>query len=67
MSIDPQLIRSEEHHEIGTLIQRDAAVLIERWRQRALAEEPNARRVYQSALLDHLPTFLWTLGRTLSE
>jgi PAS domain S-box-containing protein len=67
MSIDPQLIRSESHQEIGTLIQRDAAVLIERWRQRALAEEPNARRVYQSALLDHLPTFLWTLGRSLSE
>jgi PAS domain S-box-containing protein len=67
MSIDPQLIRSESHREIGSLIQRDAGVLIERWRQRALAEEPNARRVYQPALLDHLPTFLWTLGRTLSE
>jgi PAS domain S-box-containing protein len=67
MSIDPQLIRSESHQEIGTLIQRDAGVLIERWRQRALAEEPTARQVYRSALLDHLPTFLWTLGRSLAE
>jgi PAS domain S-box-containing protein len=67
MSIDPQLIRSEEHREIGQLIQRDAGVLIERWRQRAVAEEPAARRAYQAALLDHLPTFLWTLGRSLAE
>jgi PAS domain S-box-containing protein len=67
MSIDPQLIRSESHRQIGMLLQRDAGVLIERWRQRAVEEEPNARRVYQAALLDHLPTFLWTLGRSLSE
>jgi PAS domain S-box-containing protein len=67
MSIDPQLIRSEEHREIGQLIQRDAGILIERWRQRAVAEEPNARRVYHAALLDHLPTFLWALGRSLAE
>jgi PAS domain S-box-containing protein len=67
MSIDPQLIRSEEHREIGQLIQRDASLLIERWRQRAVAEEPTARRVYQAALLDHLPNFLWALGRSLAE
>jgi PAS domain S-box-containing protein len=67
MSVDPQLIRSEEHREIGTLLQRDAGILIERWRQRAVEEEPTARRAYQNALLDHLPTFLWALGRSLAE
>ncbi len=32
-----------------------------------MAEEPTARRAYHDTLLDHLPTFLWALGRSLAE
>jgi PAS domain S-box-containing protein len=67
MSIDPQTIRSEEHHEVGELIRRDAGLLIERWSRRAVAEEPTAPRVHHAALLDHLPRFLDALGRNLAE
>ncbi len=67
MSIDPRLIRSEEHREVGQLIRRDTGLLIERWMRRAVAEEPTAPRVHHAALLDHLPRFLEALGRSLSE
>jgi signal transduction histidine kinase/CheY-like chemotaxis protein len=67
MSIDPQVIRSEQHGEIGSLIQRDVGILIDRWCRRAIQEQPRAARVHHAALLDHLPTFLWALGRSLAE
>ncbi|HJT76984.1 MAG TPA: RsbRD N-terminal domain-containing protein, partial [Gemmataceae bacterium] len=67
MSIDPGVIRSEEHREVGALLQRDAGLLIERWSRRAVAEEPTARRVHHAALLDHLPRLLSALGRSLAE
>ena len=67
MAIDPHLIRSERHTEVGRLIQRDAGILIERWCRRAVEEQPNARRVHHQALLDHLYDFLQALGRSLME
>jgi len=67
MSIDPQLIRTEPHTEIGLVIERDASILIDRWTRRAVEEQPNAKRVHQKALLDHLTDFLQALGRTLME
>src|SRR5436190_750010 len=67
MSVDPQVIRSEHHIRVGSLIQRDAALIIERWSRRAVAEQPGAARLHHEALQDDLPTFLWELGRTLAE
>jgi signal transduction histidine kinase/ActR/RegA family two-component response regulator len=67
MSVDPEVIRSEPHLEIGTLLQRHAALLIERWSRRAVEEQPHARRGHHSVLLDHLQDFLKKLGRSLTE
>jgi signal transduction histidine kinase/CheY-like chemotaxis protein len=67
MNLDPQLLRSEQHVEVGQVIQRDAALLIERWSQRAIQEQPHAARAHQHALLDHLPHFLQTLGQSLAD
>jgi signal transduction histidine kinase/CheY-like chemotaxis protein len=67
MNLDPQLLRSEQHLEVGQVIQRDAALLIERWSQRAIQEQPHAARAHQQALLDHLPRFLQMLGQSLAD
>jgi signal transduction histidine kinase len=52
---------------VGSLIQRDTGVILQRWAERAKADQPTARRVHHDVLLDHLPTFLWELGRSLVE
>src|SRR5690349_16682143 len=67
MTIDPQVLRSEQFTEIGRLIQRDAGLLIQRWSQRAAQEQPHASRSHHQSLLDHLPAFLDALGRALAE
>ena len=66
MSVEPHVIRSKRYDEIGGLIKRDAGILIERWRQRAMVEEPGAQRVHQAALLDHLAAFLVELADHLA-
>lgn len=67
MDIKPQQLRSEAHVEVGSLIQRDAGILIERWSRRAVEEQPDAARVHHDVLLDHLPAFLQQMGRSLAE
>ncbi len=67
MTIDPQVLRSEQFTEIGRLIQRDAGLIIQRWAQRATEEQPHASRSHHQALLDHLPAFLDALGQALAE
>ena len=67
MSTDPQTIHAEPHTEIGTFIQRDRDILIDRWRRRAIQEQSNAGRVHQSTLLDHFREFLQALGQSLME
>ncbi len=67
MSIDPGLIRAEPHVEVGLLIQSEASALIERWRRRAVEEQPHAQRVHEQALLDHLYDLIQALGRSLVE
>jgi signal transduction histidine kinase/ActR/RegA family two-component response regulator len=67
MSVDPDVIRSEPHVEIGNLLERHADLLIERWCRRAVEEQPHAPRTHHAILLDHLPEFLRKLGRSLSE
>jgi signal transduction histidine kinase/CheY-like chemotaxis protein len=67
MNLDPQLLRSEQHVEVGLVIQRDAGVLMDRWALRAVQQQPNAARAHHQALLDHLPRLLQTLGQSLAE
>jgi signal transduction histidine kinase/CheY-like chemotaxis protein len=67
MSVDPGLIRAEPHTEVGLLIQRDTARLLDRWSRRAVQEQPNAQRVHHQALLDHMSDLLRALGRSLAE
>src|SRR5579884_1782021 len=67
MSVDPGLIRAEPHTEVGLLIQRDTALLLDRWSRRAVQEQPNAQRVHHQALLDHMSDLLRALGRSLAE
>jgi signal transduction histidine kinase/ActR/RegA family two-component response regulator len=67
MSVDPDVIRSEPHHEIGALLEDNAGEIIEHWCRRAVEEQPHARRAHHDVLLDHLHEFLRKLGRSLSE
>jgi signal transduction histidine kinase len=67
MTVNSQQIRAERHPQIGIIIQRDAGCVIERWTQRAIAEQPNAKRVHHDDLLDQLRTFLLALGTSLAD
>ena len=67
MNLNPQLLRAEQHIEVGLIVQRDSQLIIERWAQEAVREQPNAARIHHQALLDHLPRLLHTLGRSLAD
>lgn len=67
MSVDSGVIRAEPHVRIGSLIERDVELILERWAHRAVAEQPQARRVHHQALIDHFHDFLIALGRSLAE
>jgi signal transduction histidine kinase len=60
-------IRGDCYAEIGGILERDAGLVIERWSQRAALEQPQAARLHQEALRDHLPVFLHELARCLTE
>ena len=67
MTIATTEIRSEPHHEIGSIISRNADQLVERWCARALAEQPTATRVYLDVLRNELRKFLQAMGRGLLQ
>jgi len=67
MTADPQVIRAERHIKIGALIQENADLVIGRWTQRAVEEQPNAARTHHEALLDDLPHLLNEMARSLIE
>ena len=67
MTTKPAELRAESHAELGAAIQRDVGVIIDRWARRAVEDQPSARRAHHADLLDHLPVFLWELGRALGE
>lgn len=67
MTTEPAALRAEPHKEMGEAIQRDVGVILQRWATRAKAAQPTAGRVHHDVILDHLPTFLWELGRALVE
>jgi signal transduction histidine kinase len=67
MTVDSRQLRSERHVEIGSLIQRDRGIVIDRWRRRAVEEQPKAKRVHLDVLLDQFDNFLLALGSSLAE
>jgi signal transduction histidine kinase/CheY-like chemotaxis protein len=67
MAIDPQVLRAEQHIEVGQIIQRDAGLLIDRWSRRAVAEQPHGPRMHHRALLDDLPRLLEAVGQCLAD
>ncbi|HEV2950319.1 MAG TPA: ATP-binding protein [Gemmataceae bacterium] len=66
MSLDPQVIRSEPHIEIGHLIQQNVDQILDRWSEEAIKQQPNATRVHHSVMLDHLRELLTSIGRGLA-
>jgi signal transduction histidine kinase len=66
MTVNPSTLRSESFAEMGLVLRRDAPAILEAWCLRAAEEQPQAQRVHQQALLDHLPRFLDELGNSLS-
>jgi signal transduction histidine kinase/CheY-like chemotaxis protein len=63
----PSVLRADSHPTIGDIIQRDRGIIVDLWAARAKSEQPSATRVHHDVLLDHLPVFLWELGRSISE
>ena len=67
VTANAKVIRSERYAEIGSIVQRDVAVLIDQWAKRAVEEQPNARRVHHSVLLNDMSSFLWEVGQHLAS
>jgi PAS domain S-box-containing protein len=67
MTIDPQIIRSERHLEIGRLIQEGGEDIVARWARRAVEEQPHAARAHEQELRNHLPVLLHTLAISLAD
>lgn len=67
MSTDPHAVRSIHMPEIGSVIERDAGLIIQRWAAQAKSEQPTASRVHHEALLDSLPGLLEDIGRRLAK
>jgi len=67
MTIKPAELRAESYADVGSVIQRDVGVIVERWVRRAGEDQPSAKRAHHADLLDHLPVLLWELGRALGE
>src|SRR5438874_3849460 len=66
MIADPDSLRSEPFVQVGALLQRGAAAILDRWCQRAAREQPHAHRVHQDTLRDHLSELLDAIGRSLA-
>jgi signal transduction histidine kinase/ActR/RegA family two-component response regulator len=67
MTVDPNVIRSKAHTEIGARLIQDVGIVLDRWSRRAIEEQPNATRVHHSVLLNDLRDFLHRLGQSLAE
>ena len=66
MIADADAIRSEPFILIGMVIDRDAELIVDRWQECAVAEQPNAHRLHHAALRDHLPDLLHGLAESLA-
>lgn len=63
--VSPDVIRSEQHVEIGNLITSSVGIILGRWASRAAVEQPHANRAHHEVLLDHLTELLQSLGQSL--
>src|SRR5690349_5802887 len=66
MIADAESLRAEPFVQVGALLKRDAALIIDRWCRRAAAEQPSAPRSHQEVLRDHLPELLHAVGQSLA-
>jgi signal transduction histidine kinase len=67
LNIDTERIRAEPHYEIGSIVLADAAVLVERWAERARAEQPTAARAHHEILRNELLAYLKAMGQALRQ
>ena len=67
MSIAPHVIWSERFEQIGTLIERNAEILAERWALRALEEQRDAVPAHHKDMRNRLPDLLRVMGRSLAR
>lgn len=67
MTIETERIRAEPHYEIGSIILSDAALLVERWAERARVEQPTATRTHHVTLRNELLPFLQAVGEGLRQ
>ncbi len=67
MDMDTDVIRAEPHVEIGSLLQRHANAIVDRWCNAARDETTAAKRVHQVVLRDDLSAFLDAMGRALER
>jgi signal transduction histidine kinase/CheY-like chemotaxis protein len=66
MIADAEDLRSESFEQIGTVIDRDGELILDRWERCVVAEQPNTSREHHASLRDHLPELLRGLGATLA-
>lgn len=66
-NIHTATLRAEPHAEIGTLIQRRAHAIVDRWCALARAEQRAAQCAHHVVLRDELPQFLELMGRALKR
>lgn len=67
MTTDAKVLRADRFTEIGEILHRDVGIITQRWCQRSLQEQAQAKLVHHRELLDHIPTFLSELGKGLME
>src|SRR5687767_2914477 len=65
MDLATHVLRAEPHVEIGALLERGAAAVVDRWCRLAESEQPAAARMHHAALRDELPAFVGSVGRAL--
>lgn len=66
-NIDTAAVRAEPHVEIGTLLQRRAHAIVDRWCALARDEQRAARCAHHVVLRDELPEFLELVGGALKR
>jgi signal transduction histidine kinase len=67
LNIATDRIRAEPHYEIGSILLKDAAVLVERWSERARVEQPTAARVHHDVLRNELLAYVKAMGEGLRQ
>lgn len=67
MAVDPQRLRSEPHPDVGLILARDGAAILERWSQLVRARGAGVDRRHEAALRDDLPHVLEAMAQQLAS